>query len=242
MDFRVSIALAALIIGLAKGGLLGPIAGALILPLLSQSMPVSEAVGVTLPLLIFADVFALRFYWREWEISYLKLLLPASLIGILMGTALLATLSDDALRRTLGFLTLLILIYKLTSDSLTKVEYSPRPWHGYLAGWASGFASSLANAGGPPITVYLLLQKTKPMAFVGTTALFFAIINWLKLPGFFKVGVVNLDILWGMVWALPLIPLGVWMGRKGVERFERKAFDGFMTVMLALAAFILLFK
>jgi uncharacterized protein len=248
MDWSLSIALAAMIIGLAKGGLLGPVAGALILPLLTQTMTVTEAVGVTLPLLMFADVFALRFYWREWDIRYIKILLPISLLGILMGTTLLTTLSDIVLRRTLGVLTLLILFYKLNNGSAKsksdkeKQDYTPRLWHGYLAGWASGFASSLANAGGPPITIYLLMQKVPPKAFVGTLALFFGVLNWLKMPGFIAADVINLDILRGMVWALPLIPLGVWLGRKGIERFDPKAFDGFMTVMLLIGAFILLFK
>ena len=236
------IILAGLIIGLAKGGLLGPVAGALILPLLSQAMTVSQAVGVTLPLLMFADVFALRFYWREWETHYLKILLPLAVVGIAMGTTLVATLPDDVLRRLLGVLTLLVVAYKFTNTYLTGLEYTPRRWHGYLAGWGAGFASSLANAGGPPVTAYLLLQKIRPTAFVGTLALFFAIINVIKLPGFLATGILDVHLLGRVVWALPVIPFGVWVGRQGVGRMDPRFFDGLMTILLLLAGLFLLFK
>lgn len=241
MDSIVPVVLAGLIIGLAKGGLLGPIAGALILPLLSQVMTVTEAVGVTLPLLMFADVFAVRFFWREWDLEYIRLMLPVALIGVVMGTVLLASLSDNALRVILGVLTLLIVAYKLTSNSLSGRSYTHRKWHGYLAGWGSGFASSLANAGGPPATAYLLLQGINPTAFVGTLALFFAVLNWTKVPGFFAAGIMDVDLLVSILWVLPIIPFGVWLGRKAVGWIDPRIFDSLMTVLLFIAALILLF-
>lgn len=236
------IALAGLIIGLAKGGLLGPIAGALIIPLLSQSMTVSEAIGVALPLLIFADMFALHFYWREWDWHFLRILLPPTAIGAVMGIVLLASLSDEVLRRIVGILTLLVVAYKLSSDMLASVRYTHRQWHGYLAGWGSGFASALANAGGPPVTTYLLLQKVEPVRYVGTLALFFALLNLFKLPGFVAADIIDGDLMLRTVWALPFIPLGVWLGRHSIGRINPKVFDRLMTTLLLVAAFILLFQ
>jgi hypothetical protein len=49
-------------------------------------------------------------------------------------------------------MTLVVALYKLASDSLTQVTYTPRGWHGILAGWLAAFTSALANAGGPPAT------------------------------------------------------------------------------------------
>ena len=242
MEFVVSVALAGVIIGLAKGGLIGPIAGALILPLLTLTMTFTEAVGVTLPLLMFADLFALRFFWREWDLHYIRLMMPLALIGVVIGTALLKILPDDALRRILGILTLLIIAYKLGGDTLSGQSYAPRKWHGYLAGWGSGFASSLANAGGPPITAYLLLQGLNPTTFVGTKALFFAVLTWTKVPGFFLADILDLDRLLSVIWVLPIIPCFVWVGRKGVGRINQKVFDGLMTGLLFIAALILLFS
>lgn len=241
MSFTAIVIIAGFWVGLAKGGIGGPVAGAVLLTLLSQLMSVSEAVGVILPLLMFADVFALRWYWRDWDLDFIKLMLPASLVGIAIGTLMLTNLSDDILRRALGVLTLLIILYKVASDSLRRIAYSPQPWHGYLAGFSSGFMSSLANAGGPPITAYLLLQKMKPTAFVGTIALFFAVVNWLKVPGFLAGGILELDRLLEIIWIFPVIPFGVWIGRKTVDWINPKAFDLVMTVLLFFAALLLLF-
>ncbi len=228
----------ALIVGLAKGGL-GPI-GPLIVPLMSTIMPVSQAVGVVLPLLIVGDWFALRAYWRTWDIHLLKLVMPGAVIGIVAGLALLTSLSDDTLRRVLGGFTLSVAVYKLASDSLKTVEYTPHDWHGSLAGGLSGFASALANAGGPPMTAYLLLQKLNPTPFVGTSALFFATVNLVKLPAFLAADVIDFAKLLSVAWAIPLIPLGVWLGRRLIDRINPTYFNWLMLAGLFWAGFTLL--
>ena len=108
----------ALVVGVVAGGL-GPMPNALIVPLLSTTMPVTEAVGITLPLFIVGDWFALPVYWRRWDGPALRLMLPAAVVGVAMGAALLTTLPNDVLRHLLGFFTLVVAAYKLGSDSLT---------------------------------------------------------------------------------------------------------------------------
>jgi uncharacterized membrane protein YfcA len=238
MNETLAIMLVALILGLAKGGFGG--IGALLVPLLSTVMPVSEAVGLMLPLLMVGDAFALRAYWRQWDARHLRLLLPGAVIGIVIGLLLLTSLSDDALRRILGTFTLVIAVYKVASDALKKVEYAPHNWHGALAGSVSGFSSALANAGGPPITAYLLLQKLQPTVFVGTNVLFFAIVNALKLPAFLAAEVTDVHRLSEIVWVVPLIPLGVWLGRHLIDRINRRLFEALMLLSLLWAGFSLL--
>lgn len=238
MTFIVIITCAALLIGLAKGGL-GPL-GALLTPLLSMTMPVSDAIGLTLPLLIVGDAFAVRAYWRTWDVTHVRRLLPAAVIGILVGLLLLTNLSNDALRRVVGVFTLTVAAYKLVSESLKTLAYTPRPWHGVAAGSAAGFASALANAGGPPITSYLLLQKLPPTTFVGTSVLFFAVVNLLKLPAFLAAQVTDVDRLIGIAWAVPLIPVGVWAGRRLIQRINQRAFEWLMLAGLVWAGLALL--
>lgn len=236
MDATTLVMLAvALLIGLAKGGFgaLGP----LVVPLLATQMPVSDAIGLALPLLIVGDWPAVRFYWRKWDGRHIRLLLPGALPGIVLGLLLLTALSDDALRRTLGVFTLLIAAYKVASDMLTSVRYTHHDWHGRAAGAASGFASALANAGGPPITSYLLLQSLTPTVFVATNAIFFAVVNLLKLPFFLGSGVLDLDLLARYVWVVPLIPLGVWVGRGLITRINRRVFEALVLIGLLWTGF-----
>lgn len=240
MDFSFVILIAAIAIGLVKGGIGGPFAGAVILPLLTQRMSVAGAVGVAMPLLIVGDLFAMRFYWREWDGRFLRLLLPGAVVGIIAGTLLLVALPDLVLRRLLGITTLTVVLYKVASDTLEQIEYRPRDWHGQLAGMASGFASALANLGGPPITAWLLLQGSRPTTFVGTITFFFCFVNLAKLPGYFAAGVMDTALIASIAWALPVIPPFVWLGRRTIGLINRRLFEKAMLLLLAIAGVSLL--
>lgn len=231
MSHTVMLALAALLVGVVKGGL-GPMPGALLVPLLSTTMPVAQAVGATLPMLIVGDWFALPVYWRKWDGQALRLMLPAAVLGVGMGVVLLTTLPDDALRRALGAFTLIIALYKLGSDTLSAMTYRPRTWHGWLAGWGSGFGSALANVGAPPITAYLLLRRTAPTTFIGTTVIFFLVVNLLKLPVFVIADVLDGPTLLRTLWTLPLIPLGVWLGKELLRHIPQRKFEWLMLGLL----------
>lgn len=50
------------------------------------------------------------------------------------------------------------------------------PWFAF-----SGLTSTIAHAGGPPLSVYLLPQQLEKAVLVGTTVIFFAVINAVKL-------------------------------------------------------------
>ena len=142
MDFHVVVALACLFIGLSKGGLGGPVPVAMLTPLLSLIMPASQAVGIILIPLMVGDVMAVTFYWRKWDIERIKLLLPSAVIGILFGAFVLLTLANSGqnvvIKRLIGLFTLVVVIYKVSDSMLTSLNYQPRQWHGYLAGWLTG--------------------------------------------------------------------------------------------------------
>ncbi len=65
------------------------------------------------------------------------------------------------------------------------------------------------NNGGPPFSSYLLLQKLQPRPFIATTALFFALLNLIKIPGFLYIGVLSVPLLLSLWWVFLFIPLGV---------------------------------
>jgi uncharacterized protein len=246
MDFIILVLIIGLLIGLSKGGFGGPVPVALITPLLSQVMPASQAVGLVLPLLLVGDLIALRIYWRQWDIQRVRMMLPWAIVGVIIGGALLIILAENKqdllLRRILGVFTLVMVLYKVGSDTLKTVEYQPRNWHGYLAGWASGFGSALANVGAPPYTAYMLLQNVSPTSFMGTTSLFFAIVNFLKLPiTLLSSNVLNLQLLASILWVIPVIPVGSWLGKRFVARVNPKIFERMMLALLFLMSLYLLF-
>lgn len=230
------IGLSAFLVGFSKGGV-GGMMGALITALLALVLPVDVAIGMLLPLLIVGDVFAVGVHWRKWEGGLIRILIPGALLGTLIATLFITSVSVDVLRKALGVIIAVFVIYQVFGRRTIKSHrYKSRRWHGFVAGGISGSTSTLAHVGGPPVTVYLLMQNMTPRTLVATSALFFSILNLMKLPGYLIAQLVVPSMMRELLWATPLIPLGVWVGRWAVDRVDRNIFDGVMTFLLAISA------
>jgi uncharacterized membrane protein YfcA len=232
--------IAALIIGLGKGGVGGTIS-VLAVPLLSAVLPVQAVVGLTLPLLIVADVFAVSAYWNQWDSHLIRKLLPGALVGIMLGTFVLVSTPPVLLRRGLGVFVVAFAIYKLFFERrlAEQLAYKHQDWHAWLAGAASGITSTVAHAGGAPVTVYLLFQRITPRAFVATSALFFAVVNLIKVPFYLFNGVFPIDIMLSLIWIVPIIPAGVWLGKLLTSRVDGPTFEKIILVLLVLSSLLL---
>ena len=240
--FYVMLAVVICLIGLSKGGFGGTM-GALATPLLALIMPADEVVGLLLPILMIADVFAVASHWKKWDKKLVILLLPGAVLGVLIGTLFIANVSPQALQRALGIIALLFAAYKLFEPVFQGADrYQSRNWHGVLAGTVAGFSSSLAHTGGPPITIYLLMQNIAPRVFVATSALFFMVLNWIKVPTYFYADLFDFELLWHVAWLLPLLPFSVWVGKSIAAKINKVLFDRIMVVFLALSGILLLIK
>lgn len=227
-------------IGMGKGGL-GVAFAALATPLMALVLPVTQALALVLVIQMFADVFAVGAHWQRWDARLVALLIPGALGGVIVGTFFIARVSAQTLRTTLAVVILLFTAYKLVEPRiLRRFTYRPRNWHSVVAGGVSGFASSVANNGGPPVTIYLLMYDLQPRVFIATTALFFMILNYIKLPFYLSAGLFNWTLLRSALWLLPLAPLGVWIGRAFVVRATKERYDRVILAFLALSAVLVL--
>ena len=230
----VVIALLGFMIGFAKGGFGG--LGALLTPILALVLPVASAVGVLLPMLMVGDVCALSMYWKEWDLDLVKQMLPAGILGALVGTFLLSSISTNGLRIILGIFVLVMVAYKFLSDRIEGIRYKPRPWHAPAAGFLSGVASGMFNSGGPAFSSYLLLQKLEARPFIATTAIYFALLNVIKVPGFLYTGVLDLPLLFSLWWVFPFIPIGIWVARLTLTRVSPSAFEWIIIALLLFSS------
>lgn len=227
-----------LLIGFAKGGLTG--IALISVPLLSLTMPTAEAVATVLVLLMVGDVFAVWAYWGVWDNRLLWLTLPAGIIGTLLGAYILTQLPDAVLNTIIGVLTLLYVAYRLIADRLQSLDYDPPPVVGWAMGFFAGIASSLANAGAPPMAAYLLLKRTSPEVFIAVIAAFFGVVNVVKLPLFIQSGLLRWDAFLSVIWAAPLIPAGVWLGRRFVNWVDPTLFNRLILIVLFLTGVYLI--
>jgi uncharacterized membrane protein YfcA len=234
------VAMAAFLVGLSKGGL-GGMMGALITPMMTLVMPLEQAIGLMLPILIFGDLFALAAHWRRWDQSRIWVLLIGALVGVTLGTFVITNVSSTVLRRILGVLVLIIVFYRIIEQRIVgALQYQSRRWHGVLAGSVAGFSSSLAHAGGPPISIYLLMQDLKPKMFVATSVLFFTCINLIKVPYYYFAGLFDFETQLRLIWLAPFVPLGVLAGKRFVERIDRYFFERIVIFFLLISVLFLL--
>ena len=239
-SFLVAIALTCLITGLSKGGFGGTI-GALSTPILTLFVPASAASGIVLPILLLGDVFSVTTYWRKWDLSILKRMLPPAALGIVLGTLYLNFAPANLAKTMLGLFCFAFAVYKIAESRLSPAAaYHPQNWHAPVSGFAAGTLSAIANAGGPPFSIYMLLRRLLPADFVATAALFFAAINVMKMPGYIALGIFRPAVLLEFFWLLPLIPIGVWIGRKIVGRINRQLFETIVLISLVLTGLLLI--
>jgi uncharacterized membrane protein YfcA len=240
--FYIAMGLACTITGLSKGGL-GGMMGTLVVPMLALVMPIDLAIGLMLPILLLGDVFTVAAHWRRWEARLIWSLLLGALVGVTAGTFFLISLPADLLRRGLGIIVLSFVIYRLFEQRILRgLQYRTRRWHALLAGGLAGLTSTLAHAGGPLITIYLLLQGLAPPVFVATAALFFTALNWIKVPYYFYAGLFDFDLQLKLAWLMPLVPLGVWLGKRLVERIDRILFERIIIILLAISGLLFLVR
>lgn len=221
--FWVTASAAIILVGISKAGFGGGV-GAIATPLMALTIPVADAAAILLPILIVADIFSLRHYWNVYDRRSLWLMLPGAIVGIVMGGLLFGYFRDNerTLKMVLGAVSLVFVAYQLGRalilGALTKSK--PPAATGVLLGGAAGFTSTLAHAGGPPATLYLLPQQLPRDVFVGTNVIFFALVNAIKLVPYGALGLLQVGNLTTILLLAPLTYVGVQLGVSLNRRFS----------------------
>jgi uncharacterized membrane protein YfcA len=234
---------AALCVGLAKTGFGG--LGLLAVVVFAELMPAKESTGALLPLLIFGDILGVLIYRRHANWSDLAKLLPATMVGIISGWWLMPRIPDGVFAPLLGWLILgaagLFAILQLQFPQLLLTA-SRHPALGLLAGWSAGVATLLANAAGGITSFYFLARRLDKMAFVGTAAWFFFIVNLCKVPFSLQLGLINPGSLRLDLILLPAVLAGGLAGRLLIGRISQKMFERVTILLAGATALRLIFK
>ena len=233
------IALAVLITGISKSGFAGAIGGVTV-PLMSLVVSPAFAAALLLPILIIADVLSLRQWWGQHSRAHLMLLLPAAVVGIVVGYISFGWLDENGLRLLLGIITLLFalnMLFKLVSQSHFTSSVAGR-----ILGVLSGFTSFVAHAGGPPLNMYLLPQQMPKPQYLATAVVFFAAVNLLKLPPYIMLGQFNTALLGYALLSLPLVWLGVKLGMALQHKMPEKLFYHLISISMLLLGLRLVYQ
>lgn len=222
--------LAVILVGLSKSGLLTGM-GVVGVPLLTLVMPARDAAGMMLPVLMAMDAIALLVYRRQVQWKIVWILLPGALMGTAIAWSLSAVVSEAMVRLAIGIVALAFVLdaWLPLREKLKSLPPS-RLW-GTIWGAVAGFTSFVSHTGGPPVQIYLLPLRLSPALFAGTNAVFFAVVNAIKVPPYFFLG----QLSWAnMRLSLLLMPVAVAGMLAGVFLVRRIRPDSFYKIAYVL--------
>jgi hypothetical protein len=227
----------AALVGVSKTGVPG--LGILVVPLMV--LVVGDArlsAAWLLPVLCIADVFAI-YYWRRHAAAWkLFALAPWVLLGMAAGAAALG-LSERVLRPVVGTIVLLMLLAYLYRRA--RPDAGAGSSHAPPYGVAAGFATTVANAAGPVMNIYLLRKKLPKEEFIAMGAWFFFLVNLSKVPIYTYHGMFTAQSLTFNALTAPAVFAGSLTGRWLVNRIPARLFE-LIIVSLTVVATILLFR
>jgi len=213
---------AVLLLGLSKSGFGGGF-GALAVPLMALVVPVPQAAAILLPVLLLADMLGLASLMRDRDRALVRLLLPAGLVGTVLGTVSFGLLPASMVAGVVGVITLAFLAVRTLFPPHADAAPPPR-WLGLVLGTVSGFTSFVAHAGSPPLAFYVMPLRLQPVVFTATLSVFFAAINLSKWIPYAWLGLIDSRNMLTSLALLPATPLGVWLGLRFVRRVPQLLF------------------
>jgi uncharacterized membrane protein YfcA len=216
-----------LLVGIGKGGFGGGI-GMVAVPALSFVVPLPLAAAVLLPILCVMDLFAVAAYRGRYSGINLGRLMPAAIVGIGAGALAFGALDERWLRVIVGVIAVTFalqwIIGMARHRGRTPEAREPGVLGGVVWGALTGFTSTLAHAGGPPASVYLLPQRLHPTIYVGTTVILFTVVNYVKLIPYSWLGQLRTETLATSLVLLPLAPVGILLGKWLHDRVDEVLF------------------
>jgi uncharacterized protein len=231
--------IAVMLVGLSKGGLGGAFA-LLGVPILALVMPPVQAAALLLPLLLMMDAVGLWAWHGFFDRATLAAMLPAATLGIGVGWLTAAATPEALVRLIVG---VVALGFVLRSAWPTRAADAPkrRRLSAWFWGTVAGFTSFVAHAGGPPFQVHALPLRLDPKVYTGTSVIFFAVVNAVKVLPYAALGNLDVRTLVSAASLMPLAFLAVLAGAALVRRMRPTVFYPFMYAMIALVAVRLIY-
>ncbi len=223
-------------IGISKSGFIG--VGMVHVIILAGVFGPRVSTGILLPMLIVGDVCSVVFFGQHTQWKFLKRLMLPAIVGIILAWQCMNYIDDRGFRLSLG-----CIILGLTLTQIARIwkpkwfEYFPHAtWFAWSLGLLAGFTTMLANAAGPIVALYLLAVSLPKMQLVGTGAWFFLLINLVKVPFSYNLGLITISSLSLNLILAPVIVGGLLVGKSVVKRIPQKLFDSLLLTFTGIMA------
>lgn len=233
--------LAAVLIGINKTGMPG--IGTLPVVMLTMVFPTVLSTGIQLLLLATADIMAVCYYKISGNLKLVFKLLPCACVGLAIGSYSLNHIeNEDMLRRVIGGIIIFIALVGIIKDIYFPKSRPPANiFLAALIGMTAGFTTQVANAAGPIMALYLLAMRLPKEEYMGTSVLFFVMLNWIKMPIFILEDRITLNALYIMLPMIPMLVVGAWLGVVFVKKAPQRVFNLIVQSLVLISAIKLCF-
>ena len=231
---------AIILFGIAKSGLGGSMA-LISIPLMTSSMPLTAALGIILPILIFSDFIATYKYRKEFDLETLKLLIPFAAVGICIGSLSFSYFSEELLKFIIGLMGFLFAGHYFFFKKNKEAKAEKNFFKGGICSIIAGFTSFSVHAGGTPTSLYLLPLRMKKEIYVGTRIIFFTFVNLIKLPLYINLSMMNFEIFKQSLILFPVALIGILIGYQLLKIIEEKLFYNILYALIFVTSSKLIF-
>jgi len=147
--------------------------------------------------------------------SYLKLLLPPSILGIFVGSFALVNFDSDLLKRVFGAITVIFAIRIMLV--LREGSVPGKRWPlgiGYLVGALSGVLGGAFGTSGPPVIVYLEKQVNRKDVLRATLLAYFLATDSLRLISYALAKLITWHVFLISLAMIPAALIGGYLGAR----------------------------
>jgi uncharacterized protein len=166
--------------------------------------------------------------WRLIRWPTIARILPAALVGLVVGGYILTNVAPAVIQLVVG---LLVLISALTLVARPMLIESDAIWSTSLVGFLTGVMGNATGLLAPAVVVYFTGRQFPKDVFRATTLALFLVIEAMGLPTLALQGAVALEDL---RFALLLVPLAVGGRMTGLHLVRYVPPDRFRTVVIGL--------
>jgi hypothetical protein len=230
-------AFSAFCIGFAKSGFSG--ASLINVLIMAKLFGPRESTGVVLPMLICGDILSVIAFHQHARWPIIWRMLPPAAVGIVGGYLLMQKLTDGRVfGPIIGWIVLLMVVLQAVRRWYPKAFEKTPHTRGFAwsIGVGAGVTTMLANGAGPIMNLYYLAIDIPKYALVGTGAWMFLIINSVKVPFSWQLGLIHGSSLLFNLVLIPAIVLGTFAGRWLIRVVPQGLFEGLLLLFAAVAA------
>jgi uncharacterized protein len=219
--------------------ILVPLPGsAIVTPLVALFTDPHKAVGLTSFLFFLSSIISVCVFRKDIELSYLKILLPFSVMGAIAGAFCIGMVSALLLYLLILGVCTYFLIKKLMKAPVRKQSR----FGGQAIGTFSGFLQGTGLAGSDLRNSYLYSRDLTVAQVRGTSMLVGAAVFLAATAVRIGTGQLAIPDLVPLLYLLPFMIIGTLLGRKALHLIDKRYGDRIIIVLMAIVIISLIWR